>query len=225
MFKEFRDFALKGNVVDLAIGVIIGAAFGVIVSSLVDDVFMPVIGLVLGHVDFSNLFVVLSNPNNVPVTSLAAAKAAGVATLNIGLFINAVVKFLIVAFVLFLVVKGINRLKKKEPAAPAAPPAPTKEEVLLTEIRDALRGKTKSMPMAAAKAPSVTAKPAAKTAAKKPAAKAATAAKAPVKKAAAKAPAKKAAAKKAPAKKAAAKKAPAKKAAAKKAPAKKAGKK
>ena len=221
MFKEFRDFALKGNVVDLAIGVIIGAAFGVIVSSLVDDVFMPVIGLVLGHVDFSNLFVVLSNPNNVPVTSLAAAKAAGVATLNIGLFINAVVKFLIVAFVLFLVVKGINRLKKKEPAAPAAPPAPTKEEVLLTEIRDALRGKTKSMPMAAAKAPSVTAK----TAAKKPAAKAATAAKAPVKKAAAKAPAKKAAAKKAPAKKAAAKKAPAKKAAAKKAPAKKAGKK
>ena len=223
VFKEFRDFALKGNVVDLAIGVIIGAAFGVIVSSLVDDVFMPVIGLVLGHIDFSNLFVVLSNPNNVPVTSLAAAKTAGVATLNIGLFINAVVKFLIVAFVLFLVVKGINSLKKKEPAAPAAPPAPTKEEVLLTEIRDALRGKTKSMPMAAAKAPSVSAKPAAK---KKAAAKPATAAKAPVKKAAAKkAPAKKAAAKKAPAKKAAAKKAPAKKAAAKKAPAKKAAKK
>jgi len=224
MFKEFRDFALKGNVVDLAIGVIIGAAFGLIVSSLVDDVFMPVIGLVLGHIDFSNLFVVLSNPNNVPVTSLAAAKDAGVATLNIGLFINAVVKFLIVAFVLFLVVKGINSLKKKEPAASAAPTPPTKEEVLLTEIRDALRGKTKSMPMAAAKAPSVSAKPAAKKpAAKKPAAKPASAAKAPVKKAAAKkAPAKKAAAKKAPAKKAAAKKAPAKKAAAKKAPAKKA---
>ena len=223
MFKEFRDFALKGNVVDLAIGVIIGAAFGLIVSSLVDDVFMPIIGLGLGHIDFSNLFVVLSNPNNVPVASLAAAKDAGVSTLNIGLFINAVVKFLIVAFVLFLVVKGINSLKKKEPAASAAPTPPTKEEVLLTEIRDALRGKTKSMPMAAAKAPSVSAKPAAKKpAAKKPAA-AATAAKAPVKKAAAKkAPAKKAAAKKAPAKKAAAKKAPAKKAAAKKAPAKKA---
>jgi large conductance mechanosensitive channel len=222
VLKEFRDFALRGNVVDLAIGVIIGAAFGVIVSSLVDDVFMPVIGLILGHVDFSNLFVVLSNPNNVPVASLAAAKAAGVATLNIGLFINAVVKFLIVAFVLFLVVKGINSLKKKEPAAPAAPPAPTKEEVLLTEIRDALRGKTKSMPMAAAKAPSVSAKPAAKKVAAKPA----TAAKAPVKKAAAKkAPAKKAPAKKAAAKPAAAKKAPAKKAAAKKAPAKKAGKK
>ena len=225
VLKEFRDFALKGNVVDLAIGVIIGAAFGAIVSSLVDDVFMPIIGLILGKVDFSNLFVVLNNPNNVAVTSLAAAKDAGIATLNIGLFINAVVKFTIVAFVLFLVVKGINTIRNKQAAAPPAqPPAPTKEEVLLTEIRDALRGKTKSMPMAAAKAPSVSAKakPAAK---KKPAAKAASAAKAPVKKAAAKkAPAKKAAAKKAPAKAkaASAKKAPAKKAAAKKAPAKKA---
>src|SRR3954469_9261897 len=187
MFKEFRDFAIKGNVVDLAIGVIIGAAFGLIVSSLVDDVFMPVIGLILGRIDFSNLFIVLSNPNNVPVPSLAAAKAAGVATLNIGLFINAVVKFVIVAFVLFLVVKGINSLKRKEPAATAATSEPTKEEVLLTEIRDALRGKTKSMPMAAAKAPSFSAnpaaakKPAAKTA-KPAAAKPATAAKAPVKK-------------------------------------------
>jgi large conductance mechanosensitive channel len=209
MLKEFRDFAIKGNVVDLAIGVIIGAAFGSIVSSLVDDVAMPVIGLILGRVDFSNMFIVLNNPNNVAVASLAAAKEAGVATLNIGLFINAVVKFTIVAFVLFLVVKGINTIRNKQAAAPPAqPPAPTKEEVLLTEIRDALRGTTKSMPMAAAKAPSVSAKPAA----------AATAAKAPVKKAAAKkAPAKKAGAKKAPAKKAAAKKAPAKKAAAKKA--------
>ena len=224
VLKEFRDFALKGNVVDLAIGVIIGAAFGAIVSSLVDDVFMPVIGLILGRVDFSNMFLVLNNPNNVVVTSLAAAKDAGVATLNIGLFINAVVKFTIVAFVLFLVVKGINSIRNKQAAAPpASPPAPTKEEVLLTEIRDALRGKTKSMPMAAAKAPSVSAKPAAKKPAAKTAAKPATAAKAPVKKAAAKAPAKKAAAKKAaPAKKAAAKKAPAKKAVAKKAPAKKA---
>ncbi|RYE06968.1 MAG: large conductance mechanosensitive channel protein MscL [Hyphomicrobiales bacterium] len=224
MLKEFRDFAIKGNVIDLAIGVIIGAAFGTIVSSLVDDMFMPVIGLILGRVDFSNLFIVLNNPNDVAVASLAAAKEAGVATLNIGLFINAVVKFTIVAFVLFLVVKGINSIRNKQAAAPPAqPPAPTKEEVLLTEIRDALRGKTKSMPMAAAKAPSVSAKPAAK----KPAAPA-TAAKAPVKKAAAKkavakkAPAKKAAAKKAPAKKAVAKKAPAKKAVAKKAVAKKA---
>ena len=233
MLKEFRDFAIKGNVVDLAIGVIIGAAFGAIVSSLVDDVFMPVIGLILGRLDFSNMFVVLSNPNNVVVASLAAAKDAGVATLNIGLFINAVVKFAIVAFVLFLVVKGVNAIRNKQAAAPPAqPPAPTKEEVLLTEIRDALRGKTKTMPMAAAKAPSVTAKPAAKKPApKKPAAKPATAAKAPVKKAAAKKPAAKKpaaakaatkpAAKAAPAKKPAAKKAAAKKPAAKKAAAKK----
>ena len=115
MLKEFRDFAIKGNVVDLAIGVIIGAAFGTIVSSLVDDVFMPVVGMILGQIDFSNMFVVLNNPNNVPVTSLAAAKDAGVATLNIGLFINAVVKFIIVAFVLFLVVKGINAIRNEQP--------------------------------------------------------------------------------------------------------------
>ncbi|HEV2517075.1 MAG TPA: large conductance mechanosensitive channel protein MscL [Devosia sp.] len=139
MFKEFRDFALKGNVIDLAIGVIIGAAFGAIVSSIVDDLFMPIIGLILNGIDFSNLFIVISNPNNIPVPSVAAAKAAGVATLNYGLFINAVVKFTIIAFVLFLVVKGINRLRKKEAAAPAAPPAPTTEEKLLTEIRDAIK--------------------------------------------------------------------------------------
>jgi large conductance mechanosensitive channel len=139
MLKEFRDFAIRGNVIDLAIGVIIGAAFGAIVSSLVDDVFMPVIGLILNGIDFTNLFVVLSNPKDVPVPSLAAARAAGVATLNIGLFINAVVKFVIVAFVLFLVVKGINRMKRKEEAAPAAPPPPSEEVVLLTQIRDALR--------------------------------------------------------------------------------------
>lgn len=139
MLKEFRDFAIRGNVIDLAIGVIIGAAFGAIVSSLVDDVFMPLIGLVLNGIDFTNLFVVLSNPKNVPVTSLAAAKDAGVATLNIGLFINAVVKFVIIAFVLFLVVKAVNSMKKKQEAAPAAPPPPTEEVVLLTQIRDSLR--------------------------------------------------------------------------------------
>ncbi|MBN9310513.1 MAG: large conductance mechanosensitive channel protein MscL [Devosia sp.] len=143
MFKEFRDFALKGNVIDLAIGVIIGAAFGAIVSSIVDDIFMPIIGLILSGIDFSNLFVVISNPNNIPVPSVAAAKAAGVATLNYGLFINAVVKFAIIAFVLFLVVKGINRLRRKEAAAPAAPPAPTAEEKLLMEIRDAIKSQAK----------------------------------------------------------------------------------
>jgi large conductance mechanosensitive channel len=141
MFKEFKDFALRGNVIDLAIGVIIGAAFGAIVSSIVDDVFMPIIGLILSGIDFSNLFFVINNPSGVAVPSVAFAKANGIATLNYGLFINAVVKFVIVAFVLFLVVKGINRLRKQEAAAPAAPPAPSKEEVLLTEIRDAIRSK------------------------------------------------------------------------------------
>ena len=141
MFKEFRDFALKGNVMDLAIGVIIGAAFGAIVSSVVDDLFMPIVGLILNGIDFSNLFIIISNPNNIAVPSVAAAKAAGIATLNYGLFINAVVKFTIVAFVLFLVVKGVNRLRRQEAAAPApaAPPAPTTEEKLLMEIRDAIK--------------------------------------------------------------------------------------
>lgn len=142
MLKEFRDFALRGNVIDLAVGVIIGAAFGAIVSSIVDDIFMPVIGLILSGLDFSNLFIVLNNPGNVPVPSVAAAKAAGVATLNYGLFINAVVKFSIVAFVLFIVVKGMNRLKKKEAEKPAAPPAPSNEEKLLGEIRDLLKART-----------------------------------------------------------------------------------
>jgi large conductance mechanosensitive channel len=138
MFKEFRDFAIKGNMIDLAIGVIIGAAFGAIVSSIVDDLFMPLLGLLTIGVDFSNLFIVLKNPDNVAVPSLAAAEAAGVSTLNIGLFLNAVVKFLIVAFVLFLVVKGINALKRQEAVDPK-PAAPNREEVLLTEIRDAIR--------------------------------------------------------------------------------------
>jgi large conductance mechanosensitive channel len=141
MLKEFRDFAIKGNMIDLAIGVIIGAAFGAIVSSIVDDLFMPLIGLILGRIDFSNMFIVLNNPNNVAVPSLTAAKAAGVATLNIGLFLNALVKFLIIAWVLFMVVKGINMMKRRAAAdpAPEVPAPPTKQEVLLTEIRDAIR--------------------------------------------------------------------------------------
>jgi large conductance mechanosensitive channel len=145
MLKEFRDFAIKGNMVDLAIGVIIGAAFGAIVSSIVDDLFMPLIGLILGRIDFSNLYVVLSNPKNATFDTLAAAKAAGASTLNIGLFINAVVKFAIVAVVLFFVVKAINMMKREAAADPAPPvPAPpTKEEVLLTEIRDALVAQAK----------------------------------------------------------------------------------
>ncbi|MBB4053901.1 large conductance mechanosensitive channel [Devosia subaequoris] len=140
IFKEFRDFAVKGNMIDLAIGVIIGAAFGAIVSSLVDDIFMPLIGLLLGGIDFSNLFVVLSNPDDVAVPSLAVAQEAGVATLNIGLFINAVVKFTIIAMVLFIVIKGINSMKREVAKEPVeATPAPSREEVLLTEIRDAIQ--------------------------------------------------------------------------------------
>ena len=142
--QEFKEFAVKGNMVDMAVGIVIGGAFGTIVSSLVDDIFMPVIGLVLGGVDFSNLFIVLSNPEGVAVPSLAVAEAAGVATLNIGLFINAVVKFAIVAFALFMLVRGINMLRreKKVEEAPAEPAPPPREEVLLAEIRDLLKAQS-----------------------------------------------------------------------------------
>lgn len=141
MLKEFKEFALKGNMVDLAVGIIIGAAFGAIVSSLVDDIFMPIIGLIIGGVDFTNLFIVLSNPDNVPVPSLTAAQEAGVATLNIGLFINAVVKFVIIAFALFLVVKGMNSLKRKEEEKVEEAPKPEvpADIALLGEIRDLLK--------------------------------------------------------------------------------------
>jgi large conductance mechanosensitive channel len=135
MLQEFRAFAMRGNVVDLAIGVIIGAAFGKIVDSLVNDIIMPIIGAITGGLDFSNYFVGLSHA--VTQTSLVEAKKQG-AVLAYGNFITIAVNFVIIAFVLFLVVKGINSMKRKEEAAPAAPPAPTKSEVLLTEIRDAL---------------------------------------------------------------------------------------
>lgn len=139
MLKEFKEFALKGNVVDLAIGVIIGAAFSLIVTSLVDDIIMPVIGAVIGNVDFSNLYVRLSSaiPDGL---SLEDARKAG-AVFAYGKFITVTVKFLIIAFALFLVVKGINRVKNLKPAAeaaPAAPPPPPADIQLLTEIRDLL---------------------------------------------------------------------------------------
>jgi large conductance mechanosensitive channel len=118
MLKEFKEFAVRGNVLDLAIGVIIGAAFGKIVTSLVEDVVMPPIGLLLGHVDFSNLFINLSGK---PVASVAQAKAQGVPTINYGLFLNAVLSFLIVAFVVFLIVRAVNRMRRGE-EKPAAPP-------------------------------------------------------------------------------------------------------
>ena len=136
MLKEFKEFAIKGNVIDMAVGVVIGGAFGKIVGSLVTDVIMPPIGLLLGKVDFTNLFLNLSGT---PVASLADAKAKGLATLNYGVFINTTFEFLIIAFAIFMVVKQINRLKREKPAAPAAPPEPSNEEKLLTEIRDLLK--------------------------------------------------------------------------------------
>jgi large conductance mechanosensitive channel len=139
MLKEFKDFAMKGNVLDMAIGVIIGGAFGKIVSSLVSDVLMPPIGLLLGKVDFSSLFLNLSGTSQ---PSLAAAKAAGAPTLNYGVFLQATFDFIIIAFVIFVLVKQVNRLKREAPPPPPAPPAgPTNEEKLLMEIRDALKGR------------------------------------------------------------------------------------
>ena len=142
MFKEFREFAIKGNVVDMAVGIIIGAAFGTIVQSLVNDVIMPPIGLALGNVDFSNLFAVLKEgvPPG-PYAALADAQAAGAVTINYGLFINTVISFVIVAFAVFILVKNINRLKRQQEEAPPAPPEPSNAEKLLTEIRDILRNK------------------------------------------------------------------------------------
>jgi len=135
MLKEFREFAMKGNVVDLAIGVVIGIAFGRIVSSLVDDIIMPIIGAITGGLDFSNYFVALSS--NVTAVALEEAKKQG-AVLAWGNFITVAVNFLIIAFVLFLVVKGINAMKRAEEAAVAEPEAPPRTELLLEQIRDLL---------------------------------------------------------------------------------------
>ncbi len=135
MLKEFKDFAMRGNVVDLAVGFILGGAFSTIVSSLVKDVIMPPVGLAFGGVDFAGLFVSLDGK---AYESLAAAQEVGAATINYGLFINNVISFLVVALALFFLIKGMNSMKKKEEAAPAAPPKPSNEEVLLGEIRDLL---------------------------------------------------------------------------------------
>lgn len=134
MLKEFRDFAMKGNVVDLAVGVIIGVAFGSIVNSLVGDIIMPVIGAITGGLDFSNYFTGLSKA--VTASNLADAKKQG-AVLAWGNFLTITLNFIIIAFVLFLVIRAINQLKRKDEAAP--PPKPTREEELLTEIRDLLK--------------------------------------------------------------------------------------
>lgn len=136
IIKEFKEFAIKGNVVDMGVGIVIGAAFTSIVNSLVSDVIMPVAGFITGGIDFSNLFINLSGGD---YASLKAAQDAGAATVNYGLFINAVISFLIVAWILFMIIKGVNQLKRQEETVeePAAP-APSAEEGLLTEIRDIL---------------------------------------------------------------------------------------
>jgi large conductance mechanosensitive channel len=136
MLQEFKEFAMKGNVVDLAIGVIIGAAFGAIVSSLVGDIIMPIFGAVTGGLDFSNYFTPLAK--NVTAATLAEAKKQG-AVLAWGSFLTYVINFSIIAFVLFLIVRGINKMKREKPAEAAAPPAPTRDQELLMEIRDLLK--------------------------------------------------------------------------------------
>ena len=138
MLKEFKNFAMRGNVIDMAVGIIIGASFGTIVKSLVDDVIMPPIGLLLGNVDFSDLFIVLKEgATAAPYATVEAAKDAGAVTLNYGMFINNVVSFLIVAFAVFLLIRAINRMQK--PAEPAPPAATPEDVLLLREIRDALK--------------------------------------------------------------------------------------
>jgi len=138
MLKEFKEFAVKGNVVDMGVGIVIGAAFTSIVTSFVADIINPILGVITGGIDFSNLFINLGAGD---YASLKAAQEAGAPTINYGLFLNAIISFLIVAWVLFLVVKGINELKRKEEAVPEKPKAPPKSEVLLEEIRDLLAQK------------------------------------------------------------------------------------
>jgi large conductance mechanosensitive channel len=143
MLKEFKEFAVKGNVLDMAVGIIIGAAFGTVVKSLVADVIMPPIGLLLGGVDFSNLFLTVQ-PGSVagPYETLAAAQEAGAVTINYGVFANEIVSFLIVAFAVFMLVRSFNKLKREQEAAPPPPPPePSTEEKLLSEIRDLLKAR------------------------------------------------------------------------------------
>ena len=139
--QEFKEFVMRGNVIDLAVGMVVGTAFSGIVKSLVDDVIMPPIGLILGGVDFSNLFLTLKDGATAPAdgyATLAAAQEAGAVTLNLGLFINTIISFLIVASAIFMVVKLINKMKREAPATPEAPPEPSEEVLLLREIRDSL---------------------------------------------------------------------------------------
>jgi large conductance mechanosensitive channel len=136
MLKEFKEFAMRGNLLDMAVGIILGVAFGGLVNSMVNDIIMPIVGAVIGGYDFSSFFINLSGPQD-QFPSVEAAKAAGAATVNYGVFINLVINFIIVAFVMFLIIKGMNRMRKEAPPAP--PPAPPKSETLLEEIRDLLK--------------------------------------------------------------------------------------
>lgn len=136
MIKEFREFIERGNVIELAVAFVMGVAFNAIIKSFVNDIIMPLVGLVTGGIDFANRFIVLGAGK---FATLAEAQEAGAATLNYGVFINAIIEFLIIAFVLFMVVRTYNNMKKKEEEAPAAPAAPPRQEVLLEEIRDALK--------------------------------------------------------------------------------------
>lgn len=138
MLNEFKEFAMRGNVVDMAVGIVIGAAFTSIVTSFVGDIMMPVIGLITGGVDFSNVFITLKGGS---FDTLQAAQEAGAVTLNIGLFINAVISFVIVAFALFVLIKSMNRMKRQQEQTPEEAPPPPREVQLLEEIRDALTGK------------------------------------------------------------------------------------
>ena len=139
MMQEFKDFAVKGNVMDLAVGVIIGGAFGKIVASMVDDLIMPIVGAIFGNIDFSNLFIAMGAIPEGTAATLAAMKEAGVPVLAYGNFITVAINFIILAFVIFMMVKQVNRMKREEEAAPAAPEAPPEDVVLLREIRDSLR--------------------------------------------------------------------------------------
>ena len=139
MMQEFREFAVKGNVIDLAVGVIIGGAFGKIVDSVVADLIMPVVGLVFGKLDFSNLFIVLGTVPPGTGTTLDALKKAGVPVFAYGNFLTVAVNFVILAFIIFMMIKQINRLKREAPPAPAVPVAPPEDIVLLREIRDSLK--------------------------------------------------------------------------------------
>jgi large conductance mechanosensitive channel len=139
MLQEFKEFALRGNVVDMAVGIVIGAAFSTIVRSLVDDIIMPPVGVVTGGVDFSNIFIALNGQH---YESLAQARQAGAPTLNIGVFINNVISFLIISLVLFMAIKAMNRLRRKQEEEPRSEPPPAREVQLLEEIRDALVQRT-----------------------------------------------------------------------------------